>query len=122
MATRPYAVQRADSWQQGASGGIGFAITQLFLGQYGVALFKGYPDGLRYEEQGALVTAHYNTQPRGLLELQRGAEYQDKLSLVKGDLASEKDVDEVFKNAREQLGDVTILISEQTTKGWDMSA
>jgi len=76
----------------GASGGIGFAITQLFL------------------EQGALVTAHYNSDPRGLKDLQTRAEWQEKLNIVKGDLAKEEDVELVFKNARAQLGDVTILI------------
>ncbi|KZO94716.1 NAD-binding protein [Calocera viscosa TUFC12733] len=76
----------------GASGGIGFAITQLFL------------------EHGALVAAHYNTEPRGLKDLQRKAEWQGKLNIVKGDLSKEDDVELVFKNARAQLGDVTVLI------------
>ncbi|EJU01350.1 NAD dependent epimerase/dehydratase [Dacryopinax primogenitus] len=76
----------------GASGGIGFAITKLFL------------------EQGALVTAHYNTEPRGLQDLKGKPEWQEKLCIAGADLSKEEDVDLLFKKARSELGDITVLI------------
>lgn len=59
----------------GASGGIGFAITQLFL------------------EHGARVTAHYNTNPGPLEHVQK---LSNRLRTVQADVTDEAAVKELF--------------------------
>ncbi|CED83111.1 Molecular chaperone (DnaJ superfamily) [Phaffia rhodozyma] len=65
----------------GASGGIGIVTTQAFL------------------DNGALVTAHYNSNPDSLKEIKH-----DRLAALKADVRDESQVDKLFVDAKERLG------------------
>ncbi|KAK7030266.1 hypothetical protein VNI00_014283 [Paramarasmius palmivorus] len=74
----------------GASGGIGLETTKLFL------------------EQGAVVTAHYNTTSSTLQDLL--ATYPQKLHLGQADLTSEDSVRSLFTQAQAALGTIHIAV------------
>lgn len=65
----------------GASGGIGIVTAQAFL------------------DNGAFVTAHYNSNPDPLKEIKH-----DRLAALKADVQDETQVDKLFEDARKRLG------------------
>ncbi|KAF8958584.1 NAD(P)-binding protein [Flammula alnicola] len=71
----------------GASGGIGLETAKLF------------------HEQGAIVTAHYNTNFKPLSKFA-----DSRGQTIKADLTKEKEVVELFKNAKYTFGPVQILV------------
>ncbi|QRV78483.1 Enoyl-(Acyl carrier protein) reductase [Ceratobasidium sp. AG-Ba] len=74
----------------GASGGIGFETTKHFL------------------DHGACVTAHYNTGPGPLKDLEKTA---DNLKLVQADVTEEKMVEHLFEQAGRAFGtEVEVLV------------
>ncbi|EKM76584.1 hypothetical protein AGABI1DRAFT_44696, partial [Agaricus bisporus var. burnettii JB137-S8] len=80
----------------GASGGIGLEVTRQFLGN-------------GFLEQGARVTAHYNTKASPLEPLvsQNGPEH---IQALQADLTNESAVETLFKNAVASFGNVHVLI------------
>jgi len=75
----------------GASGGIGFESARVFL------------------EEGARVSATYNTNIRGLKELE--PKWSDQLSTYQVDIRDEGQVKELFVQANDRFGRVDILIA-----------
>ena len=75
----------------GASSGIGFETTRRFL------------------EEGARVTACYNTEARKLTAL--SAEYESRLLIVKADVSKEDDLEALFSNARSKYGRIDIAVA-----------
>ncbi|KAG9123480.1 hypothetical protein FRC07_014886 [Ceratobasidium sp. 392] len=73
----------------GASGDIGFAITELFL-DFVFSLRKP-------QEHGAYVTAQYNTKPGPLINAK--AKASDRLAIVQADVTGENAVKELFEQA-----------------------
>ncbi|KAL0577198.1 transcription factor TFIIIC subunit tfc4 [Marasmius crinis-equi] len=93
----------------GASGGIGLEIVKVFLG--GQGLIKSRLALIPYicfaVDQGAKVTAQYNTSPATLnaLAAEQGS---SKLHIAQADLSSESSVQSLFKSAVDTLGPVHI--------------
>jgi len=75
----------------GASGGIGLETVRLFL------------------EQGAIVTAHFNSNSKSLEPL-LGNNNSGKIQAVKADLRVEEDVVKLFASAQHTFGSVQIII------------
>lgn len=75
----------------GASGGIGFECVRMFLAE------------------GAKVTATFNSSERELGKLQTST--PDQLLLVKVDQTSEKEVEDLFKQANTRFGRVDVLVA-----------
>jgi len=73
----------------GASGGIGIETVRLFF------------------EQGAIVTAHYNSNSKPLEPL---LENSKKIQAIKADLRIEEDVVKLFSSAQHTFGSVQIII------------
>ncbi|KAH6877024.1 NAD dependent epimerase/dehydratase [Coprinopsis sp. MPI-PUGE-AT-0042] len=74
----------------GASGGIGLAIVQTYL------------------EQGAKITAHYNTNKTTLEPLE--AQHPTQLKALPADLSKEPDVQSLLAKSQETFGAVQILV------------
>ncbi|KAG6902652.1 hypothetical protein C0995_013777 [Termitomyces sp. Mi166 len=74
----------------GANGGIGLEITNVFL------------------QQGAKVTAHYNSSNKNLEPLH--AQYQDHLQALQANLTIESTVAQLFAKASSSFGPVQIII------------
>lgn len=92
----------------GASGGIGFAITQLFLGER--ASVAGSCLTIGQQEHGARVTAQYNTGPGPLAKTK---EFSDRLEIVQANVTQEAPVKEIFeRGANFFKKEVQVLICE----------
>jgi len=74
----------------GASGGIGLETVRLFV------------------EQGAIVTAHYNSNSKSLEPLL--ANSSSKIQAIQADLRVEEDVVKLFSSAQHTFGPVQIII------------
>ncbi|KAG5717589.1 hypothetical protein E4T56_gene5244, partial [Termitomyces sp. T112] len=74
----------------GANGGIGLEITNVFL------------------QQGAKVTAHYNSSDKSLEPLI--AQYKDRAQAFQADLTIETAVSHLFNYASSSFGPVQIII------------
>ncbi|MFW9845135.1 MAG: SDR family NAD(P)-dependent oxidoreductase [Candidatus Thorarchaeota archaeon] len=75
----------------GASGGIGLEVTRVLL------------------EEGAHVTATYNTSERGLTGVQN--KWQNDLIMVQADVLSESDVERAFQSANDAYGRIDVLVA-----------
>jgi len=91
----------------GASGGIGLETVRLFV------------------EQGAIVTAHYNSNSKSLEPLL--ANSSSKIQAIKADLRVEGDVVKLFSSAQHTFGQVQIIIVNHAIRVaegdylWEMS-
>ncbi len=80
----------------GANGGIGLPTVLLFL------------------QQGAKVSAQYNSSSQNLLDDKQLDEYRGSLALVKCDVTDEESVREMFAIAEEERGmPVNVLVGER---------